>query len=189
MENTDKICKILLLPASYGPRESGSSLRVSFFVADRKQLQIARGIAAHGTRQTEVSENKPRAAPLRARNKAEEITNATPARLLPRETGTRIKIRELVSATVDTIVAMIKMLPREKATRAFQIANRVICHGTYLQNVRWTRMGIDDQSIIISDRGEKEREGGRVNESEIIITNFPRHFSRFSNSPRNVRQV
>lgn len=95
-EYADEICKILLLPASYGPRESGSSLRVSFFVADRKQLQIARGIAAHGARQTEVSENKPRAVvPLQPRNKAEEITNATPARfiLLPRETGTRIKMR------------------------------------------------------------------------------------------------
>lgn len=91
-ENTDKICKILLFSASYGPRESGSSLRVSFFVPDRKQLQIARGIAAHGARQTEVSENK---SLLQARNKAEEITNATSARLLPRETGTRIKIREL----------------------------------------------------------------------------------------------
>ncbi|KYM84597.1 hypothetical protein ALC53_05166 [Atta colombica] len=61
---------------------------------DRKQLQIARGIAAHGARQTEVSENKPRAVgPLQPRNKAEEITNATPARLLPRETGTWIKMR------------------------------------------------------------------------------------------------
>ncbi|EGI63165.1 hypothetical protein G5I_08473 [Acromyrmex echinatior] len=61
---------------------------------DRKQLQIARGIAAHGARQTEVSENKPRAVgPLQPCNKAEEITNATPARLLPRETGTRIKMR------------------------------------------------------------------------------------------------
>ncbi|EZA50009.1 hypothetical protein X777_11498 [Ooceraea biroi] len=38
---------------------------------------------------------------LRVRNKAEEITNATPARLLPRETGTRDKNSETVWATIN----------------------------------------------------------------------------------------
>lgn len=47
----------------------GSSLCFSFFVADRKQLQIAGGIAAHGAQQTEVSENKMRAQQSRRNNK------------------------------------------------------------------------------------------------------------------------
>lgn len=64
-----KIRRILLLFISYGPRESGSSLCFSFFVADRKQLQIAGGIAAHGAQQTEVSENKMRAQQSRRNNK------------------------------------------------------------------------------------------------------------------------
>lgn len=74
-------------------------------------------------------------APLRERNKAEEI-NATPPRLLPRETGTRIKICEPDSAKamVDSSVMMIK-ISSEKTTLLFKLQNRAICRDTYLQNV------------------------------------------------------
>lgn len=139
-ENTDKICKILLLPVSYGPRESGSSLRVSFFVPDRKQLQIARGIAAHGARQTEVSENKPRAVASAQQSRRNNKCNSGE---VITEGNRHSDKNTSNSTTVNSTVLMVKM-PFENVMRAFQIANRVICHDKYLQNARWTCMEIDD---------------------------------------------
>jgi len=87
-----------------------SSLCVSLFVADRKQLQIAGGIAAHGAQQTEVSGNKTRTVVT----KPKRIANATPAWLLPRETATLDKNSATTGVVVGGIWTLLKKDKRKR---------------------------------------------------------------------------
>lgn len=126
----------------YRPRESGSSLRVSFFVADRKQLQIARGIAAHGARQTEVSENKPRA--VAGAQQSRRNNKCNPGEVITEGNRHSDKnTRTGISATVDSTVATIENAWTVMRRVLFKL-QIVICHNIYLQNARWTRIEIDD---------------------------------------------
>ncbi|TGZ56475.1 Uncharacterized protein DBV15_11160, partial [Temnothorax longispinosus] len=89
---------------------------------DRKQLQIARGIAAHGARQTEVSKNKPRAVASAQQSRRNNKCNPDEVITEGNRHSDKNTRTGLGDGRLYRCIVIIKM-PLEKAARAFQIAN------------------------------------------------------------------